>query len=408
MKLMILVQWYPPDIRVPARRWGNIVASLQKKGVICTVVSAGDGKYDEYKGENDERVLRLGISNQKKIDGHVKKVAFKRSLPGRIRRKILTKLLPPVFQNPSYNEWFKQKDTYSELIDIARNSDYIISSYGPMGPFVLGWWLSKKTARPWIADIRDSFESKETGKLSAWKRLQNRLTEKYLLKRAELRITIGATLADYLSKQYKVKFHAIYNGWVDEDRISDFSRTPDQSYIYYAGSFYEHQLPAMELLLDAVRIYPEINLKIRLLNDHTSGKVISIFKNAEDPNQVEVLPPVPSEIVKGELAGSICAIVIEDISDTDPLRNCTVTGKLLSLLASGIPGIAISSKSGEIRNLAGKIEGWHGVDSVEEFRDALREILSQGNSIKNIDSLSEYKMEEQSQKLLTLISGIEK
>ncbi len=406
MKLLILVQWYPPDIRVPARRWGNIVSSLQKKGVICTVVSAGDGKHDEYTGKYGERVIRLGISNQKR-DAEPKRDAFKRSFPSRLRRKLNAKLLPPVFQNSSYNEWFKQKDTYPELIDIARNSDYIISSYGPLGPFVFGWWLSKKTNRPWIADIRDSFESKETEKISAWKRIQNRITEKYLLKRAELRITIGATLADYLSEQYRVVFHAIYNGWVDEDRIINFSHATDnQRYIYYAGSIYEHRLPALEVIMEALKQYPNIKLKLRLVNDNTSGKMFLLINGAENSNQVEVLPPVRPEIVNKELAGSLCAIVIEEIFDADPLRNCTVTGKLISLLASGVPGIAVSSKSGEIRHLAGKIDGWYGVDSVDKFRDALKEIIRHGNSIKNTDNLTEYKMEKQSQKLLTLISEI--
>ncbi len=405
-KLLILAQSYPPDIKVSARRWGNLVAAMQEQGINCTVISVADFKSVEYTGDSGERVIRLGmltIEAEKTKAGAAKKS----SLYNKIINWIYHEIQPSLFRNPSYRFWIKLKDSFPELINIAASSDFIISSYGPIGPLFLGYWLSKKTRKPWVADIRDSFESKETDKISIKERLINRTIEKYLLHHSNLNITIGVTLAKYLSNKYNTDFHSIYNGWVDTDQIQKADKAEEgKPFLYYAGSIYKHRLPALSIVIKAIKDYPDINLKIRLVNDNFRVEINSLLNRFGNSDQIELLPPVPPGIVKAELAQSLCAIVIEDISNTDILRDGTVTGKLLSLLASGIPGIAVSSSNSEIRYFVDKIDGWHGVDSVGNFQKALSKIILQDKVVDVDNFLINYHMKKQAEKLVYLLYQI--
>src|SRR5690606_35410623 len=103
-----------------------------------------------------------------------------------------------------------------------------------------------------------------------------------------------------------------------------------------------------------------------------------------------------------ELRAALGAIVVEDVTGTNPVRNCTVTGKLLGLLVSGIPGIAISAPNGEIRSLVMRANGWHGVASRAEFESALKALGEQPRA-DNSDELAEFHMRAQARKLISLI-----
>lgn len=404
MKLLIIVQHYPPDMMAAARRWGNLLPGLQKEGFDCTVVCAGDGKYREYTGSSGERVIRVAISNIDKSSGVIVKAATQKRKIKRLLRRVIYTIWPPILRGSSVRIWLNKRQSVPELVDIARSSDYIISSYGPIGPFVLGWWLAKKTNKPWIADIRDSFESRY-GVSNPLSRSVSRLIERYLLSKASLRLTVGNILAEYLTAIYKLPFHAIYNGWTDYDRIEptqDFSNI--KPYLYYAGSIYAHRLPALTVVLRALQHHPEITLKMRLLKDYTNGEFGRIISQEGSARQIELLPPVPQEIVNIETAQSLGDLVLEDISGTSELKNGTVTGKLIGLLASGCPGIAVCTPKSEIKYLVDKINSWHAVDTSEQCQYALADLKKNRAFLSNSETLNEYSMSAQSKKLAKLIN----
>ena len=406
MKILILVQWYPPDIKVPARRWGNLVAGIQKQGIECTVISAGDGFFTSYTGKSGEQVIRLSISNKKKKKKVVPVSRCKKNVRQKIVNLLKKKIIPPGFRNRSVNEWFDQLDNYPEIIEIAHKHDFIISSYGPMGPFLLGRWLARKSGRPWIADIRDSFESKEINNVSAYNRISSRLIERYILCQASIRVTIGSSLAKYLTKKYGVEFHTIYNGWTETDRLQKrIMPINGKKYLFYAGSIYAHQIPALQIVLDSLKKYPDIYLKIRLLSDNSNGAFSSFIDQEGFSEKVEVLPKTSPETVNAELAESIGALVIEEIGTGKSFSNATVTGKLLGLLVSGAPGISVSLEGGEIRKILNETEGWYGVNTVSQFCNALELLMNnfQGRIIKNNIFLSRYNMDEQSKILVELL-----
>lgn len=406
IKLTIISNWYPPDRRVSARRWGNLVSSLCNMGVDCTVISAGDGNYDEYIGDYGERVIRLPIANratQNSQGKNKKNFPFKRSL-----KAMFSLIIPPLLLDFTVKRWILQPSLRAMLTKIAHESDCIVSSYGPLGPFLLGWWLARKTRKPWIADIRDSFESRD-GKTSRPAKSLSRSLEARLLRKATMRITIGKVLANHLMTTYDIKFAAIYNGWTDTDIISRRNENKFvEPYLYYAGSIYEHRISALAIVLEAIHLKAtqdnkKIKLKIRLLNDHTDGALTKLISYELAHEIIELLPPVDPKTVNEEIANSVGALVLEAIDDNDILRKGTVTGKLIGLLASGMPGIAISSKTGEIRELLNKVPGWYGVDDVKGCREALDKLLNHRSIDFNIEALMEFNVSRQAELFLQLV-----
>lgn len=401
IKLTIISNWYPPDRRVSARRWGNLVSSLCNMGVDCTVISAGDGNYDEYIGDYGERVIRLPIANratQNSQRRNKKDFPFKRNL-----KVMFSLIIPPLLLDFSVKKWILQPSLRAMLTKIAHESDCIVSSYGPLGPFLLGWWLARKTRKPWIADIRDSFESRD-GKTSRPAKSLSRCLEEKLLRKATLCITIGETLANHLTTTYGTNFEAIYNGWTDTDIISSRDKNKFvEPHLYYAGSLYEHQMPALAIVLESIQKNKKIKLKVRLLNDHTYGSLTKLINSEPYHEIIEFLPPVDPKTVNEELANSVGALVLEAIDDNDILRKGTITGKLIGLLASGMPGVAISSKTGEIRELVNKVPGWYGVDDVEGCREALDKLLNHHFIDFNKEALMEFNMSRQAELFLQLV-----
>lgn len=405
MKLAIVVKWYPPDLRVPARRWGNLVACLQQQGVECTVISAGGGEFSESVGSHGERIIRIPISNFDGAPGEAAPKSALRRLRTAVRKGVFA-AVPPVLRELDRREWLEQVRACPLLLDIAKSADGIISSYGPFGPFVLGHRLARRAGKPWIVDIRDSMDFKD-GLVLAPARSASRALERRYFRDARLRITIGETLARYLNRLYGTPFHAIYNGWTDADLVERrMVGDGESAYLYYAGSIYSHRLQALEIVLQALKARPELRLKIRLLKDHTQGALRDLINECGVQEQVDLLPPVEQHIVDQELGRARAALVLEDLSGESELMNGIVTGKLLGLLASGIPGFAVSAENGEIRELVREVPGWYGVSTVEQFKGALDDLMRNGARPDAVDRLRDYHMSQQCKKLLQLIQDV--
>ncbi|WP_316346897.1 hypothetical protein [Desulfuromonas acetoxidans] len=401
MRILLLVNWYPPDLRVPARRWGHLIAELQSVGFECTIVSAGDGSEREIVGPTGERVLRIPISN-----GDEELATGKVELSGRkssrsYLHRVLNFVIPLALRDFRTFRWIKYVRKHPDVQEIVADSDIIIASYGPLGPLVAGWCLARHAGKPWIADIRDAFESKdlETYEVSRW---FSRQLEKIILKTASLRLTVSEKLSGYLCQRYGLSFSAIYNGWTDADIVKRKSSKAPTKYLYYPGSIYPHQLQALSIVLDSLDEFKSVKLRMRLLNDNTGGRLQELLKTHPARANVELLPPVSAQRVREELSEALAALVLEDVSGVDELRLGTVTGKLFGLLASGLPGIAVSSAQGEISDLVDDVPCWYCVGDVVECRDAIRGVM-QPQAYTGVGCLTQYHMTNQAHQLAKLL-----
>lgn len=408
MKLLIIVNWYPPDQRVPARRWGGLVSELQKIGVDCTVLSAGDGAFWTGVGDAGERIIRLPISNRAP-----KRVHNARSLRERIRiiiKNTIRFFIPLFFRGRNIKIWRDALISHPEVTQAAQECEVVVASYGPIAPLLLGRYIASIYNKPSIIDIRDSFQAKE-GVAFFLSRKVSRFIERRLLSQANARITIGKRLASYMTNQYGLAFHAIYNGWSDEDaqmQLQDNCEGADEDespYLYYAGTIYQHRLDALMLVLKALRNV-ELKLRVRVLSDNTKQGLQTVVEEHGMADRVDLLPPVSSTAVAEEMSRSCGLLVFENVNSSE-LHDGTVTGKLFGLLASGMPGIAVCSPSSEIQEIVAGVEGWSAVSTEADCRHAISALLTDKKGyVGNGKGITDYSVSAQAKKFYALLKSL--
>lgn len=401
MNILIIVKWYPPDIHVAARRWANLVQHLTEQGARCTIITAGGTSISPTTGPYGEKIVRLPVSNAVRpplpADGGTRPT---------LKRKIargISWLTPSVVRGLRSNRWDRFLRIHPELGNMAHAADVIVTSFPPIGPLLLGKELARSFRKPWVVDLRDSFEAfdEKTFPLS---RLIGRLIEGRLIKSADTRLTISSKLAEYMSSLYEQKFEAVYNGWVDEDRVESSGPSSAPPYLYYAGTFYHYSVRGLSYILKAMEEHPALRLKMRVLRDK-SGKLQAMLEPLVASGRAEILPPADTETVSRELSGAAGALVLENLEDFRPFQLGTVTGKLLGLLASGIPGIAVSRAEGEIRSLVNATPGWYGVDDQESCNQALSRLLESGPRRPLAEGLQDYHVKRQAERLFHLLDA---
>ncbi|MFD1007281.1 hypothetical protein [Oceanisphaera ostreae] len=403
MNIVILSNRYPPDLRVAARRWGGLVPELIKKGNKCTMISAGDGTESIARGANGETVICLPISNQQEATsalGSQARITLKQRIKGMARP-----FIPLYNRNLSSNKWLQKILANDAACNAIEKSDVLIASYGPMQPLSAGVFLAKKFNKPLVVDIRDSFESKDLN-CFFWARWLSRKQEKKLLKSAALRVTVGARLASHLENTYNMPFEAVYNGWAQDDLIADIGKAKvKQDYLYYAGSIYEHQLPALKLVLEATAEYPILKLRLRLLRDNTEGKLEELINNSPNKSIIEILPPTTQKIVTTEVIESNGVLVLEKLQSS-PLHDGTVTGKLFQLIALGKPGFALCSPTSEIAEIVRPLEHWFLASDIYSAQRGIDKVLQAQSNVSAKRFIEPYSVEVQGNKMHNLLSKL--
>jgi len=214
-----------------------------------------------------------------------------------------------------------------------------------------------------------------------------------------------------MANQYGLAFHAIYNGWSDEDaqmQLQDNCEGADEDgspYLYYAGTIYQHRLDALVLVLKALR-NEELRLRIRVLSDNTKQGLQAVLEEHGMVDRVELLPPVSSTAVAEEMSRSCGLLVFENLNSSE-LHDGTVTGKLFGLLASGIPGIAVCSPSSEIQEIVAGVEGWSAVSTEADCRHAISALRTdEKRCVGNGEGITVYSVTTQAKNFYTLLKRV--
>lgn len=407
MKLLVIVNCYPPDERISARRWGRLIGELQKLDFECSVLTAGDGNFSDELGEAGERVIRMPISNRPYAEAG--RVGSTRNAIRTIAVPFAKYFIPQYFLKKRFRGWRLAAERSTAVLKAASDCDAVIASYGPIGTLLLGKHLSYKYKKPYCIDIRDSFQSKEGKKFIVSKHLSRRL-EKKLLTSSWCRFAIGNKLANFLSSRYGLAFHAIYNGWCDSD--VDFCRkevrrgaSSDQSpYLYYAGTIYPHRLRALTWVIKSIKS-SDLRLRLRVLNYNSNPGIERVVKELGAENRVDLLPPIPSAELANEMAGSRGLLVLEEVSPSD-IHDGNVTGKLFGLLASGLPGIAVCSPSSEIQSVVGQVDNWWAVSTEAACRCAINSLPDRPWKATGTKHIGAYHVEAQAERLANLIEEV--
>jgi len=254
---------------------------------------------------------------------------------------------------------------------------------------------------PWGLDLRDSFQLPASFTFKPLLIL-NKVIEKLIVGKAVLRLTVGEVLADYLSDKYRSKFEFIYNGWLETDSAPYQQISEIKPFFLYAGAIYKHRLNALKLFLDALLTQENIIFRIRLIKDY-SGRLNEWLVENRFDNRVEICAAIPNNELKREMELSTGVLVLEEL-EPNSWQKGTVTGKLFSLLVSGVPGIVISHPDVELYTIASKAKGWFcGYDKESVTQAVLSVIECDKSEIeKNQVIFKEYQFINQSKKLLKL------
>ena len=390
MKVTLFVAHYENKLIVAARRWRLLISFLRKEGMHFYVVTPGlEDK--EYIGEYGELVCVFKARSRTATD--------KSTYVMGESRKVLPSVFP--YLDISLFRWLKATSD-QRVINHCINSDMLISSYGPAGPMLFGLLMSGKYNKPWVLDIRDSFQIGHSVNIKLLSKF-NGWVERKIVGRASLSITIGERLAHYLSHKYRCTFEYIYSGWTDTDPVYINQRAEKKSnYFLYAGSIHQHRLPAFKIFLDALAKDGNFKLRIRLIRDY-SGNFIEWLRVNGFENTVDVYPPVSPEQLSSEMMNSIGVLIVEDINPLDWQKG-TVTGKLFSLLVSGLPGIVISHQDVEVFKIAAKASGWFCAFDLESAQKAIKKIttLDKTELSDNKEIMNEYHCSFQAKKFASL------
>ncbi|NRP15022.1 hypothetical protein [Marinobacterium sp. xm-a-152] len=378
MKCLLITRSVPPSNKIAARRWGNLIENSHDVDfdIIC---EEGDG-FHIFKSAKE----RIDLSEKKNS-----------------RRKKESKFASPIFDKSSIKWIVALVFNLRFYIKIAKNSDILILSYGPAGPLWFGWFLSFLSGTDFIIDFRDCFESRRNKKAYGLVNLISVCLERKITRSASAVITISDKLADYIQKQTDIKPFSIYNGWVADDKISRCSKI--SNYLYYAGTVYEHRLESLVLVLEVMQDLTSINLKIRCLNP-LPEEFIALIHEKGLTGRVEILGSAPENIVKAEMGCALGVLVLEDVKCESEYALGTVTGKLLGLLVSGVPGIAFSARGSEIERLTALTEDWDFAYDLKSTFEAVKNRLSYSGQDSHFASgMEAYSAAEMAEKLRCVI-----
>lgn len=266
----------------------------------------------------------------------------------------------------------------------SKKIDLIYTTSPPHSSHLVGLFLSKLTAKPWVADFRDDWleNKKAVASLSPF-RLK---IEKYLAEKVFTNASFIIANTEFQKETYKKNYpeikriEAIYNGYDAED-LNRAGQKEDRwqdgkLHICHTGYFYPGTaLPFFETLKEFFLENPEFRGKIQLdlvgfLEKEYQNWVISneLEEEIKPWGYVEHLTSI-NFLLKSHL-------LLYLIGSDGEFWKGEVAGKLYEYLASGKPILAFAPESGESEKLIlNSNSGWVlDLKDQERVKSKLREL----------------------------------
>lgn len=334
--VLIITRSFPPKNNIAARRFGYMVRYMEEFGWkpwVVTVPSTGDLPVTI----SEDQIARIAVPNRSyRADNNAHSVW--RGL--RFRFDVLA------------SSWYWSVTSNRQLVDRFPRPDIVLASYGPNSALWLGRYFSRRYGVPWIADFRDPGALRYSARTSLGSRIDS-YAERAVLRSASAITTVGATWSEALAQHYDCPTETVYNGFEYKgDAVGTASGEAQPSasadYLYYAGTVYEHQLPAMQAVLDAIAHLPEIRLRVRLVGVKDAVDTITHW-TATLPfaGRVELLPRCSAATALQEANSALCNLVLGDLMPNDNWTKGHITGKFLELVALKPAVLVVAKRNGE-------------------------------------------------------------
>lgn len=348
-KVLIINYSFPPLNNIAARRFSEMIPFFKEQGwepYVLTTESSGDLPLNIP----SKNIIRLGDHPQGAT------LRQQKTKPGVLARARRTLGLTFRSFDSTYKNWYKKiindGDTLERLHSLRL--DFIIASYGPCAAYYIGSKLSDELKVPWAVDFRDLGALHKDIKIKKPSFIYSldKWNEKRKTNTASFLTTVSNALADELAFNYNKETYVIYNGWSDYKNSNDFNKSlileQEKPYIYYAGRFYQHQMDAIFLLLEALKDNDYSFVARSLGPDYLEEKILNHAKSIGVLSQVKILPPEKSAIVLKEQKNASINLVVEDLDKKHRFKKGVLTGKLMQLLTYQAPVLAIARDDSEI------------------------------------------------------------
>jgi len=411
-KVLIISYHFPPVNTIGARRFGEMAPYLEKFGwqpFILTTNSKGDLPVLI----SEENIIRIGENcfNDKTL---ISEEGY-RGIPW---------FLKPIYffyKKFKMEIWSIDRFLFSWGREVLKNMervkkinpDVILATFDPAVDLWLGYLISKKLRKPWLADFRDPCSLSNYSNFPLIKWLDKKI-DKFLTKRASLITAISTTMARDLENFYKKPVAVIYNGFNKKNEAkaeTKFIAKNGRKIIYYAGCFHANRIKAIKLLIDWLARNKENNfhfLARSLGPKEANQEILNYAKEKDILSKVEIKEPVLPEVVFQEESKADILVLFEDLreSHSSLQAKSALPVKLFEYLVFSSPILAIAFSKSEIGFVLNETKRGYLVSNLQELDDALKNKIPAGNFNLEPDKIKEYSRESQSENLCRLFNQL--
>lgn len=343
MRILVISESFPPEIKSAATLFFELAESLVKNGHQVSVVTRKPCNYlaegTDLKAVPDKEILNGINVFRQKIPNLARNIPLIRG----IEHFIIGILL--------FFEALKQKD-----------NDLILVYMPPLPIGVAGVWLSKIRRMPLVVNIHDLYPQTVIdlgllkNKVLIW---LSRSMETFVYRQANY-----FTVPFEGNRQYLIKYGVkkgiidIVSNWADTDLIkpgskdNEFARRhglQDKFIVSFAGSIgFAQGLEVMILAADLLKDKPEI--EFILVGDGVKKKELQLMAEGLRLRNLKFMEPQQLDTYPDVLHSSDVGLVILSKSLISP----ALPGKLLSIMAAGVPIVASLPLDGEAPKVINK------------------------------------------------------
>lgn len=290
--------------------------------------------------------------------------------------------------------------------------DFVVSSYGPYPPHIVGYYAKKLFGATWLADYRDLWvESHVFTGLWPFTILE-RAIESALVKHADVISTVSDPLKDVLQRKFPlIPVRTIENGFDPEatprDVVPYFDKTQNKFRIVYTGSLYRSLrdprplFVAIQQLLDQRKVARD-NFEV-LFYGNVVGDLLELIREFGLEGMVRHCGTVSS---RDALAIQRSANALLFLEAANPAIGGILTGKLFEYLYVDTPiiGVGIGSKSTAGQLIAQTGAGVVCGEDVALIKQTLEELLEGRHQAKRrYDLIMNYSRERQAERVAQLL-----
>ncbi len=348
MKILLCTRLFAPENLIGAIRPTNFADNLYHLGHDITVLTSGESSNNTKDARNGYVVYRISKNNflerlkRKRITNvtlrsNTKNQKTKSSIIAFRRHSFA--LLQDIF-------WFW--NAYKALPKICKSKDFdiVISSYGPLSSFLLGFCVKRKRyATYWISDMRDMIVSTITPKVykGIYTMIQNKM-----LKDSDAITVVSegqkAILLKQLSHKCKnVDVQVLYNGFNKMPQLQNSLASKScKLIITYTGGLYSGLRDLSMLFRALLELYRENKIDMRNVEFHYAGDDFEeLLLQVEDDSLYKFVQNHGFIDRQKSLELQVCSDILVVLSWNTEQEQGILTGKFLEYLHARKPIIGL-------------------------------------------------------------------